>query len=489
MKFTTTKGNKYIIDNRDKINSKYRLNYHVMGEYGWINDPNGFCYFNNKYHLFYQYYPYNSIWGPMHWGHVTSDDLIKWNYEDIALAPDKNYDISGCFSGSGIVFDNKMYLMYTGHINTSDTEEDVRQVQNIAFSNDGIHFEKTNDNPVINTSEIPHNSSVQHFRDPKIWRKNDTFYVVIGSKNYQGDGQILFYQSKDLIHWKYINTIMNFQNNIVDQVWECPDMFQIDGNDILLFSPQFFKEQEDRFNNVHSSVYCIGKLDYKNGDYNYNNLNEIDCGFDFYAPQTLLSPDGRRIMIAWMNMWESKYPTHINKHGWAGAMTLPREVSLINDKLIFQPIREIKKYRTNNINILNYQLAGQKIFQELKGDSIEIDATFKIEDNDSIVGFKLLASQEEHTKLYYNYKEKKVVLDRTNSGEGDGGIRRVKVNLINSFIKFRIFIDKSSIEVFINDGEYTMTCRVYPTKEEKNIILFSNLPIKIVELNKWDILI
>ena len=158
-------------------NERYRLGYHVMAKSGWINDPNGFCYFKGYYHIFYQHHPYSADWGPMHWGHARSKDLVHWEDLPIALTPGSKEDKDGCFSGSAIVKDDTLYLFYTGHHYYGDNDpEHFWQNQNMAYSIDGVNFTKYEHNPVI-ASEPEDNT--HHFRDPKVWEDNGKYYMIL----------------------------------------------------------------------------------------------------------------------------------------------------------------------------------------------------------------------------------------------------------------------------------------------------------------------
>lgn len=178
-KLKLKQAQKYIDSIKDEVAlSKYRQGYHFMAPASWINDPNGFIQYKGKYHLFYQYNPYGATWSAMHWGHAESDDLIKWSHLPIALAPSEVYDDDnngGCFSGSAVDNDGILTLMYTG---TTNNEEGTVQVQCIATSDDGVNFEKFEGNPVILPNFIEGN---RDFRDPKVWKEGELWYVVIGT--------------------------------------------------------------------------------------------------------------------------------------------------------------------------------------------------------------------------------------------------------------------------------------------------------------------
>ena len=200
------KAREYEVRKEKEIAPDKRPAFHLTPRVGWMNDPNGFSYHNGEYHLFYQYHPYDTNWGPMHWGHAVSKDLLKWEYCPTALAPDESYDNFGCFSGSADTLDDgRQILMYTGVQNTKDEDgkEIVFQTQCIAVG-DGTNFEKYEKNPVITADALPEGASKIDFRDPKIWKEKDgTFRCVVGSRPADGSGQILLYSSKDGFSWNF----------------------------------------------------------------------------------------------------------------------------------------------------------------------------------------------------------------------------------------------------------------------------------------------
>lgn len=479
------KANKFVKENKKNLNTKYRLNYHFMGEYGWINDPNGFNYYNGEYHLFYQYHPYGSVWGPMHWGHSISKDLIKWEYMPIAMAPDSDFDNWGCFSGSSIVKDDRLYLVYTGcHEEKADN---IIQTQGISVSDDdrAITFTKYKNNPVIGTEQIPESASKKDFRDPKVFKRGDSYYMILGSNDNFGNGQALMYKSKDLIYWDFVNIVAK-SNGHMGKMWECPDVIFFENKDVFIVSPQYMEAQGNDFNNVHSSIYMIGNLELDKGLFDYSTYKALDYGFDFYAPQTLRNEQGKNILMAWMDMWESINPTNTNSHNWAGAMTIPREIVINGDELHFKPFEKIKEHRKNEVIVKDIVLTEEKRL-DIYGDSYELQAVFDAQEAYEF-GLKLRVSDTEETVIEYNVKEKLISLNRDNSGIGPKGIRKTDINLIENKLKLNIFVDKSSIEVFINDGEKVMTGRIYPSSESVNIKAFSIGKCKIETLKKWDLL-
>lgn len=222
------------------IAEEERPAFHLSARTGWMNDPNGFSYYKGKYHLFYQYNPYNSYWGPMHWGHAVSDDLLHWEYLPTALAPDEFYDRDGCFSGGAVTLpDGRQLLMYTGVIRERQANGGYTEVQTQCLAvGDGVDYEKYENNPVLDERDVPEGSSRKDFRDPKVWQEADgTYRCVVGSRSADGSGQILLYSSEDGFRWQF-KSILASNRNRFGKMWECPDFFQLDGKWVLLTSPQ-----------------------------------------------------------------------------------------------------------------------------------------------------------------------------------------------------------------------------------------------------------
>ena len=265
--------------------------YHIAAPANWINDPNGFCFYKGEYHLFYQYHPYSSQWGPMHWGHVASKDLADWEHRPIALAPTDEYDKGGCFSGSAIENDGKLYLLYTGHVDLDNSNggNDRIETQCLAVSDDGKHFEKVENNPVIKALPGNLNIRTEHFRDPKVWKHGDWYYTVVGVQTKEESGQVVVYKSQDLINWEFLNIMAtsSVKENL-GFMWECPNFAEVNGHEALILSPQGVKSEGNKFLNLHQSGYFLGKMDYSTGIFEReNDFEMLDYGFDFYAPQIM----------------------------------------------------------------------------------------------------------------------------------------------------------------------------------------------------------
>ena len=239
--------------------------FHISAPAGWINDPNGFSVYNGKIHLFYQYYPYLREWGPMHWGHSTTSDMIKWEQLPCVMAPDEEYDKKGCFSGSAIEADGKHVLVYTGvtRIKLPDGSEQERQNQCIAFG-DGLNYVKHENNPVVTGDMLPENCSRIDFRDPKIWKEDDTYYLIVGSKDLNNVGQVVLCSSKNLTDWQFETILAANSTGKIGTMWECPDFFGLEDKHVLICSPQSMKADKYEFHNGHNSVYFLGDYDKEN---------------------------------------------------------------------------------------------------------------------------------------------------------------------------------------------------------------------------------
>ncbi|WP_209124138.1 glycoside hydrolase family 32 protein [Alkalihalobacillus sp. BA299] len=480
------KATKSINQAKDKVSKNYwRLNYHVASPAYWINDPNGFIFYKGEYHLFYQHHPFTSQWGPMHWGHVKSKDLTFWEHLPVALAPSEEYDKDGCFSGSAIEKDGKLYLMYTGHKWTGENHDtDLEQVQCLAVSEDGVSFKKIASNPVIKGAPEgdihPH-----HIRDPKVWKHGDYYYCVIGNKTKEEVGQVLLYRSEDLLEWEFLNIVAKGGGNF-GFMWECPDLFHLDGHDILMMSPQGMVSEGHLYQNLHQSGYVLGKLDYESGKLDHGSFRLLDYGFDFYAPQSTIDDQGRRVMVAWMAMWESEMPEQ--EFDWAGAMTLPRQLFIEDGQIISKPMPEVEKLRNNLTQFENVIFDGKRVFEGVSGYCLELDIVIDAKEATQF-GLRLRVNDEskEETVLSYDCNESFLTLDRNKSGKGLKGIRKAPVELKDNQLHLRVFLDKSSIEIFINGGEKVMTSRIYPSESSTGIEFFAKGPISINSLKKWNL--
>lgn len=435
------------IDSKKNIvkEGKMRQHYHFMPQTGWLNDPNGLIYFREKYHFFFQHNPYNGFWDSMHWGHAVSDDMLHWEYLPLALAPSEIYDKhqrGGCFSGSAIEHDGKLFLMFTG---TTNEGKGFEQTQCIAYSEDGIHFEKYEGNPVLTAPEgVP----TDMFRDPKVWKHEDTYYMVCGASR-DNKGQALLYQSKDMFHWTFFNVLAESRGEW-GYMWECPDFYPVGDKYVLMFSPMGSGE--------HTSVYLVGDFDYETGKFNYHVTSEIDWGFDFYAPQSFLAPDGRRIIVGWANgwewmpLWKDWGPTY--KEGWCGFFNIPREVCMMEDgTLQFIPIAEVKNLRNNPKQIEMFVVTEEET-ELTAGDGVcfELKLTVDLEKTDADkLELDLRCGEGRKTVCLFDFKKAEMSVDRNQADGWSKGISRSVMYVRGKKeLDIHILSDQSSLEIFTN---------------------------------------
>ncbi len=475
-----------------KIEAEEKPGFHLAARVGWMNDPNGFSFYQGKYHLFYQYHPFNSHWGPMHWGHAVSDDLLHWEYLPAALAPDTVYDEAGCFSGSAVeLADGRQLLMYTGVHKEVQEDGGVREVQAQCIAiGDGRDYEKYQGNPVLDEKDLPDGGSKYDFRDPKMWKAPDgTFRCVVGNCAPERDGQILLYSSKDGLDWKY-EKILAANHGRFGKAWECPDFFELDGKQVLLTSPMDMLPQGLEYHNGNGTLCLIGTYDEIEEVFVEEQDQAIDYGIDFYAPQTLLAPDGRRIMVGWMQNWDT-CNLHSPEQPWFGQMSLPRELSIVNGRLIQKPVRELEGLRGEEVRHENVTFSGLTRLDGVRGRKIDMELSIRPLDEENMYRkFAVRFAQNDtyHTAVSFRPLESIVKIDRKFSGSRRAIIhqRRSRVASRNGEIKLRIILDMFSVEVFVNDGEHVLSATMY-TEREADGVSFLVDGVATMDVVKYDL--
>lgn len=447
MDYTLENGNKFIIENKNKINTRYRLKYHMMPPIGWMNDPNGLVYYKNEFHLFYQHYPYDSNWGPMHWGHFKSNNLIKYEDLPLALAPTNQAIESGCFSGGAIVCNEKIYLAYTRHY---EKENYKREEICLAESSDGINFVKQAV-PIFDNATLPANLSRSDFRDPYICFINGKYYIFIGGKDITtNEGVIIILKGDNIYHFEYDFFIGPYYE--LGYMGECPSYKRVNGVDVILVSGCGVVEKNNCYKNANSSVFIIGNIDFENKKMNVKQIKEIDKGDTFYAPQFISSFD-EPIMIGWFEMWEKKYPTNLWNDNWVGAFSLPRKLEYIDGNLYQRPVFDDSYLSLIDGNLINRE------------GLIKLEAASDFE-------LKLTAINGD-VKIIYN--KGILMLDTANSNNLNPCIRHTSNKYSN--INAEIYLDTSGIEIFINGGIETISSRIYLDSSYK-IDLVGNAVLK-----------
>lgn len=478
-----SKANEYIENNR--ISKKEKPAFHVTPPIGWMNDPNGFSVYKGKVHLFYQFHPYSNQWGPMHWGHQVTEDMVRWEELPTALAPDEKYDAAGCFSGSAIETEEGHVLIYTGVEEKKDENGIICTYQNQCLAiGDGSSYRKVEQNPIVSGDMLPEGFSRADFRDPKVWKDGEKYYMVVGNLSKNKNGQIVLFSSVNLREWTY-ERVLAHSGGTIGHMWECPDFFCLNGKYVLICSPQSMKAHKLEIHNGHNSLYFLGEYNKDTYEFSRGEGKALDYGLDFYAPQTTCLPDGRRIMIAWMQSWDSSLIPEEQK--WNGMMTLPRELTIVNNQLIQKPIRELSSYHVNKV-----VFEKQKISEKCQLDGIRgrmIDMMVEIEKGDYQEFCIEMAHNEEYSTSYRYYPNTGIIeVDRTYSGVCKDVVcqRKMKVNGSYDRLKMQFILDRNSIELFVNDGEQVSSTVIY-TPQEADEIVFSCDGETEINITKYDI--
>lgn len=433
-----------------KDRDDWRPAFHLTPPVGWLNDPNGLCWFQGKYHVFFQYSPFDVNGGLKFWGHYTSADLVNWQYEGTAMYPDMPYDCHGVYSGSALVENDTMYLFYTGNVKYEGNYNYITDGRGsntiMAVCRDGIHVGEKK--LLMENKDYPADLTC-HVRDPKVWKDGDTYYMVQGARTKEDVGQVLVFASADLESWKVIHRIASEEP--FGYMWECPDLFELDGKTILSVSPQGIEAQGLQYNNKYQTGYYFLEGDFKT-DCTLSAFTEMDHGFDFYAPQTFVDGQGRRILIGWMGAADSDdlYTNPTTERGWNQALTVPRRLFVKNGKLCQLPVEEISRMWQKEEH---YQGAAS-----LTAGPFELDVT--TEDGDVSI---LLAEG-----LALNYRKETGIFSMEFFNSIGSG-RDYRGTVIDRLEQVKVLADTSSVEVFVNGGEEVFTTRYYPAQQVNTI--------------------
>ena len=464
--------------------------FHLTPYTGWMNDPNGFSFYQGKYHLFYQYNPYDTIWDAMHWGHAVSTDLLHWEFLPAALAPDEWYDDIGGYSGSAIEMpDGRQMLLYTAVREEGGNKPVEVQTQCVAFG-DGLNYTKAPENPLIDEQMLPEGYDRSNFRDPRIMQDADgTSRCIVGARKENKLGALLKYKSADGLHWEYDGVLIENDGRL-GLMWECPDFFELDGKSVILISPQDMLPEGFEYHNGNGTVVLIGSCD-ASGRFIPETDHAIDYGIDFYAPTTMLSPDGRRIMIGWMQNWDTTKLTGSQDRNWFGQMTLPRELSIRNGRLYQQPIRELEQFRSGCVHYENVLVEGETELPGIEGRMTELEITVRPKEGAPLYhkfAVRFMKNELYHSAISYRPHESVLRVDRKFSGSRRAYIhqRRCEVASRNGELKLRLILDRYSVEAFINDGEQTVTATVLTELSATGISFFADGQAEI-DVTKYDL--
>ncbi|MGX1192408.1 glycoside hydrolase family 32 protein [Metabacillus sp. SLBN-84] len=453
------------------LSEKYRPQFHFSPKEKWMNDPNGMVYFKGEYHLFYQYHPYSTVWGPMHWGHAVSRDLIHWEHLPVALYPDEHGAI---FSGSAVVdwenstgfFDDEpgLVAVYTSHDTYPGTDR-ARQRQCLAYSSDnGRTWSKYSGNPVLA------DESKTDYRDPKVfWHMDTQRWIMILATGQSAT----IYKSENLIDWQFASA---FAEGSHAGFWECPDLFPLPAGEgkekwVMLVS---LGDTGD-YSEGSRTQYFIGEFDGETfvNDREKDGVLWLDHGRDNYAGVSFSDLPDRRIYMGWMSNW--RYANQVPTGEWRGAMTFPRELSLSAGRdglhLIQKPVPEIQDLRKAGKTCHHlFVSADNQAVIPLKGSLMELNLEAEFEGNAGLE-LMIIHSETERTVIRYDPQSEILSADRTHSGESDfsasfPAVQNAPLKMKNRSIRLKLLLDASSIEVFGNDGECAITFLIFSQHEE-----------------------
>lgn len=465
----------------------HRPQFHFTPPSQWMNDPNGMVYHNGEYHLFYQHNPDSTVWGPMHWGHAVSKDMIHWEHLPIALYPDS---LGTIFSGSAVVDLNNtsgfgttekpaMVAIFTYHF--SEGEKAGRkdfQTQGIAYSLDnGRTWEKYKQNPALK------NPGIRDFRDPKVfWQEASKQWVMI----LPVADHVELYGSKNLTSWAKLSEFGKTYG-AHGGVWECPDLFplEVDGQQkwVMLVSIN-----PGGPNGGSATQYFIGNFDGKTftSDNPAKTTLWIDHGTDNYAGVTwsnIPQTDGRRLFMGWMSNWQ--YANIVPTSTWRSVMTIPRELSLKKlpegIRLLSQPVKELASIRGESVDLKSQSIAGEAdITKDISFpvSTSEVLLTFGNVENSKDFGIELSNSQGQKLLIGYERGKNQYYIDRSQAGKKDfskefAGKQTAPGKSTNKPVKLHLLLDVASVELFADDGEVVMTDIFFPDMPYKQLKLYA----------------
>lgn len=456
--------------------SPWRERYHIQPVTGCMASPAAFIYCEGIYHLFYNWHPVSSNNGINYWYHVTSKDLISFHNEGVKLKPDDLYDYHGLTSGSAVEVGEEVFFFYTGFF--EDGEGDISPLQLVSrLGEDG----KIHKHPVPLIEMMP--EAVKYMAQPSVYKHGDNYYMLLGAETKAGYGGIAVYHAVGKLDFKYLGLLATGLDTFGD-IWEHPQIFQVDGYDVLAFCPQGIDKFGYNFWNVYQSGFVIGEIDFEQLTLNHGTFYEFDYGFDFYAPRTTVDEEGQCVMIGLLGMQETSYPT--DEDLWGNCLSLPRVLNIEDYKLKQRPHPKLEALRHSLISAEGYFKYYPKRMRDFYGDKYELIIDFLDYDATEIY-VKLRVSKKEETVIIYNTEHDEITLDTTFSGrmpEGVDGTER-KLKLQQKLHQLRIFMDVSSIEVFINDGDRVMSARIFPSKEAVGVQLSTEIGECYVEMAQY----
>ena len=451
--------------------SDYRQHYHIQSVTGLLNDPNGFVFYKGLWHLFYQWCPWGAVHGLKYWYHTVSEDLVTWENVGVCIRPDTEYDNKGAYSGSALPEGDRLCLYYTGNHRDEDwTRKSYTCAVKLEDNENAVKLP-----PLFG----PNENYTEHQRDPKIIHNKDNgkYYIVLGAQTKDKKGCVIIYSSISPTEgWTFEGQLKvpGFEN--FGDMWECPSIETISGYDVLIFCPQHLT-LPGRGGTVHHSGYLLGHMDWENLVFTPDNTNfhVLDFGFDSYAAECAANPDDKNkaTLVAWMGLPDASYPT--DEEDWSGCLTLPRELRVRDRRLIQQPLDGLRSLRAKKIDLETSDLLPRVCEMEIiiRGGNLSLRLFAKSDGSGGLA-------------VFYDSAANNITVDRSglvrrfNTEQGEQRARPLPKGLSH----LRFFIDRSSVEIFVNDGDAVFSTRIFPAAGEEKLIIDGDASVHLWELKR-----
>lgn len=458
--------------------SPWRQRYHVESVIGSINAPAAVFYdgSSEKYHLFYTWLPVLDE-EEQHWYHVTSNDLSTFANEGVKLKPDTLFDDKGLSSGSSLNINDREHIFYIG---CSLSQQSFKYKQLIAHFDERYKLIR-HTVPLIEGFE----ERFRQFKDSKVILKNGKYILLIGSESDDENGCLAVFEADDVSEFEYRGRLQTGLDEF-GWLWEYPDYFSADGRDVLVFCPQGVDRYGNYFRNNFQAGYLIGNLNFEDYSMTHGEFKEFDAGFDFYAPKVFTDQEDRQVVIGNLNMPTTSYPTE--KFHYGNCLSIPRVLKVQGEKLIQTPHPNMINLRENEVTALGYFKQYNKRMRDFYGESYELIVEFNDYDASEIY-LNLRVGKRNETRLIYHVEDCMFKLDTSFSGEHPEGVEECErhVYLDVPLYKLQIFMDVSSLEIFINDGEAVMSTRIFPEKDARGVEFSTETGQCYVNLIRYDL--
>ncbi|KEI53799.1 sucrose-6-phosphate hydrolase [Enterococcus faecium] len=447
--------------NENVNQSPWHASYHIEPRTGLLNDPNGFSFFNGKYNLFYQNWPFGAAHGLKEWIHTESDDLVHFYVTGAELRPDTEHDSHGAYSGSAYEVDGKLFLFYTGNVRDKKWIRDTLQIG--AWMDKDHNITKCENILIHKPADV-----TEHFRDPQIFNYKGQLYTIVGAQNLEKSGFIKVYKATDnnVETWEEVGNL-DFGSTGSEYMIECPNLLFVDEKPVIIYCPQGLDKSELNYDNIYPNTFKICQsFDTENIKLvGASEIQNLDYGFEAYATQGFNTPDGRTLIVSWIGLPDIDYPT--DKYDYQGAMSLVKELSIKDGKLYQYPVETITSLR----------VSSEEFTSKVEtNNTYELELTFPTNQKSELLLFS--DSKGNGLSLIVDTKEGKIILDRSKAGiqyaTDFGTIRECSIDTKETTAN--IFVDNSIIEIFINKGEKVFTSRVFPENHQNGIQIKSGEP-------------